>query len=78
MQNITLSADRHLIEIAREKARAKKTSLNAEFRIWLQNYADTNAQAKQRVQAYRKLMDELSDISSNGQKFSRDEMNERR
>jgi len=36
------------------------------------------ALAKQRVQEYRKLMDKLSDISTNGRKFSRDEMNERR
>jgi len=78
MQNITLSADSRLIKLAREKAQAKKTSLNAEFRRWLKNYADTNDLAKQRVQEYRKLMDELSDISTSGRKFSRDEMNERR
>jgi len=78
MQNITLSADKSLIEAAREKASTKKTSLNAEFRRWLLQYANTNSQAKQRVQTYRELMDELSDISTDGQKFSREEMNERR
>ncbi len=35
MKNITLSADGHLIEMAREEARARKTTLNALFREWL-------------------------------------------
>lgn len=77
MRNITLSAESSLIEAAREKASNKKTSLNMEFRRWLQQYANTEAQAKQRVQAYRELMDELSSVSTGGRKFSRDEMNER-
>lgn len=35
MKNITLSADESLIELAREEARARKTTLNALFREWL-------------------------------------------
>ncbi len=38
MRNITLSADEHLIEVARNKAQQKKTTLNAEFRKWLASY----------------------------------------
>jgi predicted patatin/cPLA2 family phospholipase len=77
MQNITLSADKQLIEAARKKASEKKTSLNAEFRRWLQQYANTEAQGQQYIQTYRNLMREFSDLSSGGQRFSRDEMNER-
>ncbi len=78
MRNLTLSADEHLIEVAREKARQRKTTLNAEFRKWLQQYANTRSEAQRRVQAHRELMLELSAVSSGGRKFSRDEMNERR
>lgn len=35
MKNITLSADEHLIEWARQKAASENTTLNAEFRQWL-------------------------------------------
>lgn len=78
MRNITLSADEQLIEIAREKAREKKTTLNAEFRKWLQRYANTEESTQQRINAYKKLMSELRSVSTSGLKFSRDEMNERR
>nr|CAA6830532.1 MAG: Unknown protein [uncultured Thiotrichaceae bacterium] len=78
MRNITLSADEQLIEIARDKARAKKTTLNAEFRKWIRQYANTDTENQQRVQAYQDLMKELSTVSTGGRKFSREEMNERR
>ena len=78
MRNITLSADEYLIESARQKARTQNTTLNAEFRKWLRQYTKTANEGRQRVQAYRQLMQDLSGISTSGQKFSRDEMNERR
>jgi predicted patatin/cPLA2 family phospholipase len=78
MRNITLSADEYLIESARQKARTQKTTLNAEFRKWLRQYTKTANEGRQRVQAYRQLMQDLSGISTSGQKFSRDEMSERR
>ena len=34
MKNITLSADEGLIEAARRRAAAERTTLNAEFRLW--------------------------------------------
>lgn len=77
MKNITLSADEHLIEEARSKARQKKTTLNAEFRKWLHNYIQSDAEKKQRIDTYRELMSEFSGISTGGEKFTRDEMNER-
>ena len=39
MKNITLSADADLIEAARQRAAAERTTLNARFRQWLEDYA---------------------------------------
>jgi hypothetical protein len=75
MKNITLSADEKLIEAARQEARRRKTTLNAEFREWLARYA-RNRQAQQRLRNYRQLMDSMEEVSS-GRRFSRDEMNAR-
>ena len=38
MKNITLSADAELIEKARKRAATEHTTLNAQFRIWLENH----------------------------------------
>ena len=73
MRNITLSADECLIEAARKKAQEEHTTLNAEFRLWLEAYVSRH----KRSEAYRHLMDELQDVSSGGRVFTRDEMNER-
>lgn len=78
MRNITLSANEHLIETAREKARERKTTLNAEFRKWLQRYANTEQSTQQRINTYKQLMEDLSAVSTAGRHFTRDEMNERR
>ena len=39
MKNITLSADEHHIEAARQRARSEHTTLNDAFRRWLADYA---------------------------------------
>lgn len=75
MKNITLSADDRLIEAAREEARRRRTTLNAEFRIWLGQYA-RRQQGERRVEDYRRLMAALTEVSAGG-RFSRDEMNAR-
>jgi hypothetical protein len=75
MKNITLSADEKLIEAARQEARRRKTTLNAEFREWLGRYG-RNRQAQQRLRNYRQLMDSMQEVSSGGP-FSRGEMNAR-
>ena len=73
MKNITLSAEESIIEAARAQARADNTTLNEQFRLWLDQYA-----RKQRVQRFRTLMDEMQKtVSTGGRKFTRDEMNER-
>jgi hypothetical protein len=73
-KNITFSADEALIEEAREAARADNTTLNEQFRLWLEQYA-----RKRRAERAMKLIAELQGkISTGGHKFTRDEMNERR
>jgi hypothetical protein len=72
MRNITLSADEKLIEAAREEAR---TTLNAEFRAWLGQYA-RNRQGDRRVRNHRQFMKEATEVSAR-RRFSRDEMNSR-
>jgi hypothetical protein len=73
MRNITLSADEALIEEARTLARSENSTLNEQFRLWLEAYT-----RKQRVQRFRAVMDDLQGkIDTGGRKFTRDEMNER-
>ena len=75
MRNITLSADERLIEAAREEARRRKTTLNAEFRAWLGKYA-RHQQGERRVKDYRRFMEATTEVSA-GRRFSREEMNAR-
>ena len=74
MKNITLSADELLIEAARERARSENTTLNEQFRRWLEIYV----QRDRRVEAAKATIADLQKrLSSNGQQYTRDEMNER-
>ena len=73
-KNITFSAEEALIEEAREAARADNTTLNEQFRLWLEQYA-----RRQRAQRAMETVDRLrSCVSSGGGKLTREEMNERR
>ncbi len=72
LQNITLSAEKTLIERARKRAEAKHTTLNAEFRQWLEQYAEY----PQTMDDLLALMDQFS-YARPGKTFSRDELNER-
>src|SRR6185312_7817298 len=73
VKNITLSADEHLIERARQTAREQHKTLNTAFREWLETYVAESGNALQ----YDEVMRRLSHVRA-GRKFSRDEMNERR
>ena len=73
MKNITLSADDELIETARRRARSEHTTLNEQFRRWLEEYA----QPEQRLQRYDAVMAELRAKVRVGRKLTREEMNER-
>ena len=72
VKNITLSADEHLIELARNKARSQRTTLNAAFREWLIQFTEQQDRAKE----YTDLMRRLRYVQP-GRGFSRDELNER-
>lgn len=72
LKNITLSADPNLICKARKKAQQEHTTLNAQFRHWLERYVSTATKATD----YESLMDSLS-YARPGKHFTRDEMNER-
>lgn len=73
MKNITLSAPEELIEKVRKNAAAKGTTLNSEFRVWLESQATTN---EERLARYKQLMKHLAQVNA-GRKFTRAEMNER-
>ena len=73
MRNITLSADASVINAARERAASENTTLNAEFRSWLEAYVRCH-RADRAMSAVRKLQ---AKYKTGGRKFSRDELNER-
>ena len=72
MKNIHLSAE-HLIERARQVAREKNTTLNQAFRDWLGGFT----QGESAVSAIEDVYAGLSYVDSGGQKYTREEMNER-
>lgn len=75
MKNITLSADQHLIESARARARREHTTLNEQFRRWLADYA----RSRERSEVGMAVIEELrGKLRTGGRTFTRDEMNERR
>ncbi len=73
MKNITLSADEHLIEAARQRAITEHTTLNEQFRLWLAEYARKQDQLRR----FDETVNELRGQIKVGRKFTRDEMNER-
>ena len=72
LKNITLSAEDELIRKARERAALENTTLNATFRQWLAQYTNTFF----KVDDFDQFMFSLSYVNP-GQKFNRDELNER-
>jgi hypothetical protein len=74
MRNVTFSADERLIEAARDRARRERTTLNEEFRRWLEAYA----LRENRAQTARETIADLqASLKTGGRRFTRDEMNER-
>jgi hypothetical protein len=72
LKNITFSADKELIQKARERAAADRTTLNEEFREWLEKYAERPHSAA----AYADFMRRFEYVKP-GHSFHREEMNER-
>lgn len=74
MRHITLSADERLIEAAQHQAEAEHTTLNEQFQRWLSDYVGRKKQADAAFATIKTLR---SQLSTDGRKFTRDEMNER-
>ena len=74
MKNITFSADEKLIEAARARARAERSTLNVEFRRWLARYSRLDTESANAVAVIDALR---SRVRSGGKKFTGDDMNER-
>jgi hypothetical protein len=72
LKNITLSADEKLIIRARKKAESEKTTLNFQFRQWLEKYTSMGKNTNE----YDQLMQQIS-YAKPLRKYARDEMNER-
>ncbi len=72
-RNITFSADAALIDAAREAARSQNTTLNEQFRLWLEDYA-RQRQADIAMEVVERIR---SRYQMTGPKLTRDEMNER-
>ncbi len=74
MKNITFSVDEHLIESARRRASSENTTLNEQFRLWLESYAE---QVEQSTEAMETIREAQRSIQAGGRRFTREEMNER-
>ena len=72
LKNITFSAEKNLIEEAREKAKSEKTTLNVVFRRWVKQYA-----GKKNVAKEIDMVMESVNYAKAGKKFTRNELNER-
>lgn len=73
MKNITLSADEHLIELARQRAKSRHKTLNQAFREWLADFTRDEDAGRVFDEFYKRI----AYVDSGGQKFTRDELNER-
>ncbi len=72
LKNVTLSAEEEIIHQAREKARREHTTLNEQFRRWLERYVKTDRLAPR----YAEMMEQLA-YADPGRRFTREELNER-
>ena len=67
--NITFSADDNLIEAARRKAVADHTTLDEQFRLWLEYYVRREQRAAEAMRTIRELQ---NSITTGGRKFTRE------
>ena len=72
LKNITLSADKVMIERARRRAEAQNTTLNEAFRRWLAQYVES----PQTTTDFTDLMNQFNYVEP-GKSFTRDDLNER-
>jgi hypothetical protein len=76
LRNITLNAEDKAIDSARELMKAEGTSLNEQFKIWLDAYVAEHRR-KQQVEAALATLDAMEGKLKVGRKLTREEMNER-
>lgn len=74
MKNVTLSAEEHLIEAARLRAKSENSTLNEQFRTWLTAYVWPQRNV---TKALEVIDDIRRSAKTGGRQFSRDQMNER-
>jgi len=77
LKNITFSAEEQIIEAARARARAEKTTLNEKVRSWLENYARDQDESDSVLDRHLQTMARLKGKVVIGRKLTRDELNER-
>ena len=70
MKNITFSADEHSIELAREEARKRNTTLNQLFRDWIEDLAARDERRSKIGELFKKM-----DGYDLGGPFTREDMN---
>jgi len=75
-RNITLNADEETIDTARALMKAEGTSLNEQFKLWLDAYIAEHRR-KQQVEAALVTLDAMAGKLKVGRKLTREEMNER-
>ncbi len=75
-RNITLNADEEAIETARALMKAEGTSLNEQFKLWLDAYIAEHRR-KQQVEAALKTLEMMRGSIKLDHKLAREEMNER-
>ena len=72
-KNITLSVDERFIEAARARVRAENSTLNEQFRLWLEQYA----QGGKPLEEIDSFMATVRGKVIVGRKLTREQMNER-
>lgn len=74
MKSVAFNADESVAHAAEERARREHTTLEAEFRRWLSEYARCESPSERAMRVIRDLQEK---VDTSGQKFTRDEINER-
>jgi hypothetical protein len=75
-RNITLTAEDNAIDAARALMKAEGTSLNEQFKLWLDAYIAEHRR-KQQVEEALATLDAMAGKLKVGRKLTREEMNER-
>lgn len=76
MANLTISVDKEILLKARQRALQQGTSVNAILRAYLEQYAGGDEIHRRTTEAILELA-ERSSASSEGHRWSRDELHER-